>query len=73
MKKNIDGEYYGSKSLDLYDFKWSTFITEEYNDDQKLIVIFMNDDEMIIKYSDLMDIPELQLHGIKKYLPVYWD
>lgn len=70
MKNNINGEEYKALNIDLWDFKWTTFTTEEYEPDQLFIVHFNDDEILLIKYDALMDIPALKLKGIKAYHPV---
>ncbi len=70
MKTNINGDYYETTLIELWDFNWDTFITEDYEPNQKFIIIFADDDELIIEYDDFMDNQHIKRVGVKKYLPI---
>ena len=71
MKKNKEGELYDATPLNLWPFKYSEFITEEYDHDQVFIIDFKGDDyPSIMEYDDLNDLLTYGMVEIKHYLPV---
>ena len=67
MKQNISGLTYEAQDIQMYEFVWTDFITENYNSDQKLIVEYQDGDILVIEYSDFMDNQHIERVGVKRY------
>ncbi len=67
-KYSVDGNDITPLHIDMWHFDWKEFIREEWDDDQKFIVIFKGGDELIMTAYDIVNCSHVAMEGIEGYI-----
>ncbi len=67
---SIDGNDVTPLHIDMWPFDWDEFFREDWDNDQKFIVIFKDGDELVMTTYDIFGCSHIATEGVKGYIAI---